>query len=403
VVNSLVIARRRSLPVDSSIVRPAIVYAALFGAVGTFYPYSSVLLASRGLDFGAIGVLLALHGVVGLLAAPAWGAVADHVGAVHRVLLATSLIAVLGATALALTTEPLGIAVALAVLAVGTGGMIPLADTRAVEMAGESRERFSKGRAWGSAGFIVATVVTGAMLSNRGPDALFLLSIPLLLVTGLTAWRLLAPDPTRGRRPARTSVRFGAGLARLIRLPGLSALLVGVTLIWTAIGAVMTFISIHVASLGADLGTVGFMWAFGAAVEIPIMLAFPALARRVGSERLLILGALAFAGRAAGWGLASDPIVAVLVAPLGGIGFALFYIGLVTFIARAVPHEAQATAQGVYSGMTFSLGSVIGALVAGVLAPIVGLPGLFLASAVATVLGAFIVARAIAASRPAPA
>ena len=162
----------------------------------------------------------------------------------------------------------------------------------------------------------------------------------------------------------------------------------------------MTFISIYVVSLGADLGAVGVMWAFGAVVEIPIMLAFPTLSRRVGSERLLILGALAFAARAAGWGLASDPFVALLVAPLGGVGFALFYVGIVTFVSRAVPREVQATAQGVFTGMTFGLGSVVGAAVAGFAAPVITLPGLFIASSVATVVGALIVARGIARSRP---
>ena len=198
-------------------VRPAIVYAVLFGAVGTFYPYSSVLLASRGLELGAIGLLLALNGVVGLLAAPAWGALADRVGAIHRVLLVTSVIAGIGAFALAVAEDPLAIAVALSIMAVGTGGMIPLTDTRAVELAGERRERFARGRAWGSASFIVAAIVTGWALSGRGPEALFVLYIPLLFVTGIAAWRLLAPDRgdrrSAARRPA--SIRPGSGFVRL--------------------------------------------------------------------------------------------------------------------------------------------------------------------------------------------
>jgi MFS family permease len=162
----------------------------------------------------------------------------------------------------------------------------------------------------------------------------------------------------------------------------------------------MAFISIHVANLGADLATIGLMWGLGAAVEIPIMLAFPALAKRVGSERLLLLGAVAFALRAAGWGLVTEPLAALLIAPLGGVGFALFYVGNVSFVAKAVPPEAQATAQGLYTGMTFSLGSVVGSVVAGLAAPIIGLSGLFLAAAVATVLATLVVARAVTIDRP---
>lgn len=384
--------------------RPAVVYIALFGALGTFFPYSSVFLASRGLQLEAIGLLLALHSVVSLVVAPAWGALADRVGDVSRVLLAASLFAGAGAAALAFAHDPLGLAAALSLLAVGTGGMIPLADTRAVDLAGDRREHFARARAWGSGAFIVTSIATGWILSGRGPDALFVLYVPLLVVTGIASWRLLGPGSADGHPRVRrvTSLR-PTGIGRLLSQPGLLALLVGVTLIWTAVGAVMAFISIHVAAQGADLATIGLMWAIGAVVEIPIMLAFPVLARRVGSGRLLVLGAMAFALRAAGWGVAGDPVVAVLVAPLGGIGFALFYVGLVSFVARSVPREVQATAQGVFTGMTFSLGSVVGTILAGFVAPVIGLPGLFLTAAVATALGTVVVAAGVSGARPATA
>jgi MFS transporter, PPP family, 3-phenylpropionic acid transporter len=400
-VTSLVLARRLPVVADLSMVRPAIVYIALFAALATFFPYSSVLLSARGLDFGAIGLLLALHGVVSLVAAPAWGAVADRVGDVSRVLPVASVIAAAGAAWLAIAGDPASIAAALAVLAVGMGGMIPLADTRAVDLAGDDRERFGRARAWGSAAFIAGSIVTGTIIAGRSPDALFVLYVPLLLVTGLAARRLLGPDPRVNHRPARrrSTHRPGVGMVNLVRLPGLLSLLLGVTLIWTAVGAVMAFVSIHIVDQGGDLGTVGLVWGVGAAVEIPIMLAFPLLARRFGAERLLLLGAVAFALRAAGWALASGPILDVLVAPLGGMGFALFYVGLVGLIARSVPAEAQATAQGLFAGMTFSLGSVVGSVVAGVVAPIVGLPSLFMVAGGATLLGALVVGRGIAGSR----
>jgi PPP family 3-phenylpropionic acid transporter len=283
-------------------------------------------------------------------------------------------------------------------MAAGAGGMIPLTDTRTLEIAGADRDRYALARAFGSAGFIGAAIVTGVVVSGRSPDALFVLYVPLLFVTGLAAWRLLGGAGSAGR-VRQTSFSAG-GFVRVLGRPGLRALLVGTTVIWTAVGAVMAFIAIHVTSMGADLAVVGLISAVGAIVEIPIMLAFPRLAKRFGAARLLVLGASAFALRALMWGLAPTAIVALVVAPLGGVGFALFYVGLVAFVSRAVPREAQATAQGVFTGMTFSLGTVVGSALAGVLAPALGLPGLFVAAAVATGLGALVVARAVTAARP---
>ncbi|MFL5727637.1 MAG: MFS transporter [Chloroflexota bacterium] len=399
----MVSARRLAAPVGLSMVSPAIVFAALFAAVAAWYPYQSVLLASRGLEFGAIGLLLALNAVVALVAAPAWGAVADRLGGINRLLLLASIVAAAGAAWLALADGVPAIAGALALMAVGTGGLIPLTDTRTVELAGASRERYAGARAFGSASFIVGAVVTGALISGRSPDALFALYVPLLLVTGLAAWRLLrrSPgEPARVNRRSRTGPFASGGFLPLLHRPGLLALLVGTTVVWTAVAAVTTFIGIRIADLGGDLAIVGLISSGSAVVEVPIMLAFPALARRFGAERLIVLGAAAFGLRAVLWGLAPTPIVALLVSPLGGIGFAFFYVGMVTFVSRAVPAEVQATAQGVYTGMTFSLGSVVGTALAGALAPVLGLPGLFLTAAVATFFGTLVVARGVAVARP---
>ena len=121
------------------------------------------------------------------------------------------------------------------------------------------------------------------------------------------------------------------------------------------------------------------------------MLAFPLLVRRVGAERLLVLGGLAFAVRAGLWALTSDPLLFVVIAPLGGIGFALFYVGTVTYVSRAVPPSVQATAQGLFSGTAFSIGSILGAVVGGQLAAALTIPGMFAVSAAVTAAGAAIV------------
>jgi hypothetical protein len=48
--------------------------------------------------------------------------------------------------------------------------------------------------------------------------------------------------------------------------------------------------------------------------------------------------------------------------------------------------------------MTYSLGSVVGTIVAGFVAPVIGLPNLFLAAAAATGVGVIVVAWAVSAA-----
>src|SRR6478752_145651 len=70
-------------PPSSAGLRPAIVYALLFGAQGAYLPYIPVYLASTGLDLGTVGALIALFAAVSLIAAPSWGALADGIGDVR--------------------------------------------------------------------------------------------------------------------------------------------------------------------------------------------------------------------------------------------------------------------------------------------------------------------------------
>ena len=74
--------------------------------------------------------------------------------------------------------------------------------------------------------------------------------------------------------------------------------------------AINWYFSIHLIELGAPGELVGSAWAIGALVEIPIMAAYPWLAARVGSERLLVVGAAVFALRAVVLSLVSDPFLA---------------------------------------------------------------------------------------------
>ncbi|HEY7132495.1 MAG TPA: MFS transporter, partial [Candidatus Limnocylindrales bacterium] len=104
-------------PRTTSIVRPAIVYALLFGSVGAYFPYISLYLASRGLDLQLIGLLIGWFAFVGLFAAPVWGSIADGVGDVRGPVLVACTLATAFMVLLAFSTEPLTLALALGLVA----------------------------------------------------------------------------------------------------------------------------------------------------------------------------------------------------------------------------------------------------------------------------------------------
>jgi MFS transporter, PPP family, 3-phenylpropionic acid transporter len=379
----------------ASIVRPAIVMAAFFGSIGAFFPYIAVYYASIDLSVESIGFLIALQAAVSLAAAPLWGALVDQLGTVRGSLLIGALGTALGATLLALA--PLGpvIVVGVVVLALAGSGIIPMLDSRTVDILGADRDRYGRARAWGSAAFIVVAIAVGALIDRVGARGLFLVYVPGMILTGLAGWALLSGESRAGRRVLRVT---RAEVVGLVRRRGLAIFLAGSILLWTSVAAFNTFFSIHLLALGAPAEVVGVAWALGALVEVPLMLTFHRIVARVGPERLIVIGVVATALRAAGFALAPNVPLTLAVSPLGGAGYAFFYVGTVTFVSRNAPARLQATAQGIFSGTAFSVGTILGSTIGGQLAGLLGLRGLFGVCAVGAALAAVVVATGLSRS-----
>jgi PPP family 3-phenylpropionic acid transporter len=390
-------------PASTSVVRPAIVYAVLFGAQGAYYPYISVFFSSAGLDLGTVGALIALFAAVSLVAAPAWGAVADAIGDVRGPVLVAALAAAGAIALLAVATTTLTLAIATALLAAASAGIIPMTDSQAVRVVGR-RERFGLVRAPGSAAFIVVAFATGALIAVTGPRGMFLVYGPMTFLIGPATWLLLAlprpPGHPADTRPARGGAATLAGRALsglspstilgVLRTRPYRGLFVALVLTWTSHAAFQNFLSLRVVELGGDATVVAASWSLGPLVEVALMSTFPWFARRIGTERLILVGGLGFATRVAITALAGDPLVIVLASVFGGIGFSFVYVGVVTWVSAHVDRRTQATAQGIFSGTTNGLGAIGGSILGGVIGAAVGLPILFGIAAAGHALGGII-------------
>jgi len=383
--------------VRASVLRPSIVYIVLFGSVGAYFPYMPVYLQSIGLNLEVVGFLLGLGSAVGLVAAPAWGAVADWLRDVRGPLVIAGIWATLATLVLAGARDPLAVALGIALLAAGFSGMGPMLDARTIELLGDDRDRYAWARSTGSAAFIVISLGVGALLNRTGPSGLFLAFAPLLALGSLAAWLFLGGSRPSGRRVVGQGPL--SGLAAILRDSSLGLFFLGSVLVWTSVATMTSFVSIHLIRLGGDAQLVGLFWALGAAVEVPLMLMFPAFSRRIGPAWLLVIGSLAFAARTALVALAPTPLLVVAAAPIGGVGFAFFYVGTVSYVARAAPPSVRATAQGMFSGTAFNVGTIFGAVLAGQIGAALTLRGLFVVAAVGTILAALVVWRAVVSGR----
>lgn len=375
----------------------SIVYILQFTAVAIWVAYATVYFKALGIDLAVIGVLAAVPSAVAIVAAPAWGLVADRLGDMRPPYLVASVWAAGAALVLALGPAMPWLALVVVAVALGTSALTPLLDARTVQRLWPDRERFGQARAWGSVSFIVTTVVVGAVLGVIGLNAMFVLYAVALVVGGLLAYALL------GRPEGALRVGGIGPLAALglLRMPGLRLFFVGSVISWLASSMALTLLSLRVVDLGGGPEAVGLAWAVNASLEIPLMLLFPRLAKRVRLEVLIVVGLGVFALRAALWSVATTPAMLIAFAAISGIGFAFVYVGMTAYIASRVPGHLQATAQALFGSTAYAIGSIAGAILAGQIAQAAGIGAAYPASAVLGAVGAVLVWLAIGRRPPA--
>ena len=378
--------------------RSAFAYVLVFIGVAAYSPYLSLYYQSLGIPLGWIGGLMAFTSATALVSAPAWGAVHDRFPRSYVLLPFAGLMAASGGFGLLQVGASPLLPLCAAVFAMGMSGISPMMDVRVLELTAADRTRYGLVRAFGSASFMVCAPLVGFLNDSQGYKALFLVMIPALIAGGLAATAI----------PGRSNVLRAPSM---LRAPGrvlgyrpIALFLLGSLVCWTAIYCQAGFFSIYLKSLGAPADQVGWAWSLGAVLEIPTMLFFPILARRIGVERLILIVAGITVAREIANVTFTIPTVLLACSILQGAGYALLVVGGVTFVSRHAPRGTAATAQGLLSGATVNMAAIIGSGVGGQIAGLLGIRGLYVISVVLGMLGIAMIAGAVlpAASRSEP-
>jgi MFS transporter, PPP family, 3-phenylpropionic acid transporter len=329
-------------PQSSFAFRLAMFYAALFVALGVQVPFLPLWLAAKGLDAGAIGVVLSLPMIVRVFAIPLATRGADRHNAMHTVIVIASALAVLGYGALGLAQGVVAITLAYALASTFFTPLIPLADAYALRGLSHIGRAYGPVRLWGSAAFIVGTFAAGLLLDVIATRDLIWIMVATLAMTTAAAFPL-SPLTLRDVVPAK-----GLPFARdLLRDPALLAAAAAAGLIQASHAIYYGFSALDWTTAGFDGGAIGALWALGVVAEIALFAISGRLS--IAPTTLLMLGG---AGAVIRWGaMAFDPPPALLppLQCLHALSFGATHLGAVAVVARRAPAELAATAQGYFA------------------------------------------------------
>jgi MFS transporter, PPP family, 3-phenylpropionic acid transporter len=322
--------------------RLAVFYAALFVALGVQVPFLPLWLAAKGLDAGAIGIVLSLPMIVRVFAIPLATRGADRHDALHTVLVVASAMAVLGYGALGLTQGVVAITLAYALASAFFTPLIPLADAYALRGLGHIGRAYGPVRLWGSAAFIVGTFAAGLLLDVMAARDLIWIMVATLAMTTAAAFAL-SPLTLRDGVAAK-----GLPFARdLLRDPVLLAAAAAASLIQASHAIYYGFSALDWTTAGFDGGAIAALWALGVVAEIALFAISGRLS--IAPTTLLMLGG---AGAVIRWGaMAFDPPPALLppLQCLHAFSFGATHLGAVAVVARRAPAALAATAQGYFA------------------------------------------------------
>jgi PPP family 3-phenylpropionic acid transporter len=369
--------------------RGSIYYLAYWAAIGIFMPFTNVYFVNLGLSGREIGLLAALLPLMTLTVAPALAGLADRRG--WRVRILALSLAGLG-IALILLSLPrsfLALAPLMGLLALARSPIGPVADSLVARMAVRHRLNFGGMRLWGSLGFALVAIASGALWQEVGYSFMFALAGLAFLPVALCAL-LLEEGPVIERAARRPLREVG-------RDRGLIVLMAAACVVGAALGMDGAFQGVYVNHLGGGGLIVGLLFGVSAFSEFPSMRYASDIARRLGGPRTLLLSYALLGAGYTGFALARDPFILVPLAMVKGFGFGLYFVSTVRLVDERTPPEWASTIQAALNAGAGGLAPLAASLLGGAIYDALGPAAVFVACAGALFLAMLIMIAAIAA------
>jgi PPP family 3-phenylpropionic acid transporter len=331
-----------------------------FGSLGIFFPYFSLYLRENAnLSGTELGFVLAVSPLIGMVAQPLWGQVADRTGARGRLLAFLTLATALGYALLGLAQGFWNILIAVAALAFVGTAVFPLMNSVTLALLrDQGRHAFGRVRVWGTIGYFVIILVFPWLLQTCGPAALeqrmasnisepnlgLMFPITALLVSAAACIAFFLPQTGAiALRAQRGDWRELMGNRAFLRL-----LLYVLSAQFLMHGPMWLF-PLFVRSRGGDIETIRAMWILMLTFEIPLVLMTGSGLKRFGARGLLGLGVFIGGLR---WALCSTVTEAAplfWIQILHGATVVGLNLGSPLYLDTIAPERLRSTAQGVLS------------------------------------------------------
>lgn len=378
------------------------VYFFYFAGLACLVPFMSLYYQERGMSGAEIGALSGMIPLITWISAPSWGALADTLGRHRAVLLMAIAGAWIAVAALAFAASFPALLMTVIVYAIFVGPVEPMITNTVIALLGERKMNYGRVRLWGAVGWGLAALLIGPLLELEGLHWMFygflgLMGVNFILTAGLP----MNPVDEMRRKDVGHPDPFMKRLAVLLRNGRFLLLLLVSIVFGINQGIMFSYQFLFLDELGAGRQLMALSLTMSTLSEIPFWFISSALLARFGTNKMIAAALVVGGMRNLGLGAMSNPLLVLPISLLGGSSFAVIYAAGVADADAAAPPGLGATAQGLFAGMMFGLGSALGGFLGGPIAVAIGYASLFTAVGLLclAMMAAFVAVRFVARRR----
>lgn len=334
-------------------------YFFYFALLGCISPYWGLFLDGRGYSAQEIGELMALFGLVRIIAPNVWGALGDYSGRRMALLrLGCAMCALIFINIFWVSSF-----FTMAMIMVGYGffwaAVLPQFEVVTLNYLQDKTDDYSKIRIWGSVGFVVFVLLLGVVFDFISVQYL---PVFMLLLLGLI---FLSSTTIKGQELTHDHVE-SVGFLTLVKRPEVIGFLLAAFLMQLSHGAYYTFFSLFLEKAGYTNTLIGVLWAVGVIAEVLVFLVVHRLFKAINYKTVLVMSLLLAAFR---WYFTAhfvDVLWLLIVLQLTHAAtFGTMHAVSMHYIHQYFQGKHQGQGQALFSSLTYGAGGAVGAVASG--------------------------------------
>ena len=364
--------------------------------------YSSYYLLGCGFKNTEIGILIAISNIVAVLLQPLIGNYADkpESPSLKKIMLFLFGLYLLAAVFLFILNGnilPL-VAIVFGFCSMMFQILLPFLNSLGTESMNQGKNiSFGVARGMGSLAYAISSYILGMIVIPFGISVIPVIVIGVLSLILIALFLFPFEKPTR-KNPVQEQSQSQNGLAFFRKYKSFTYVLIGCICFYINHTLLNNFLFQIVENKGGTTSQMGTATAIAAVLELPIMFGFHFLLKKVSASKWILVSGIFYTVKAIGSLLVPNMFGFYFVQVFQMFSWATIAVSTVYYVNDVMQEEDTIKGQS-YMGMTFTLGTILGSVVGGVLLDYTSVNTMLIFAILISAIGSVVVAHGLRQSK----